>query len=128
MEQAEFIGGAVAEEEDSADVGCREAIENFARLAAAADTRDIDRDVGGIVGRIASPEEASGHEFRAGALRLPGVAIMDLGGTLADGFSELAVDWAHGIVAQLQVELALREVGVRIGHNGSSVADEQGAR
>jgi hypothetical protein len=33
-----------------------------------------------------------------------------------------------GIVAQLEVELALREIGVRMGHNGSSVADEWGAR
>jgi len=100
VEQAEFIGSAVAEEEDSADVGGREAVEEFAWLAAAADAGDIDRDVGEIVGGVAAPEEACGHELRARALRLPGVAIVDLGGTLADGFAELAVDWADGICTQ----------------------------
>lgn len=34
--------------------------------------------------------------------------MLDLGGALADGFSELAVDGADGIVAQFEVELALR--------------------
>ena len=128
MEETEFVGGVVAEKEDPTDVGCREAVEKLARVAAAANAGDVDRDVGRIVCGVASPEQASGHEFRAGALRLPGVATVDLGGTLTDGFSELAVDWADGIVAQLEVELALREVGVRMGHNGLSVADECTAR
>jgi hypothetical protein len=33
---------------------------------------------------------------------------VNLGGALADGFSELAVDKADGIIAQFEVELALR--------------------
>lgn len=43
--------------------------------------------------------------------------MIDLGGALPHGLSELAVDGADGIVAQLEVELALREIGVRIGHD-----------
>jgi hypothetical protein len=35
---------------------------------------------------------------------------------LADGFSELAVDGAEGIVAQFEVKLALREIGVGVAH------------
>ena len=108
MEESEFVGGAITEQEYSADFGCREAIEELAWLAATADASDIDVNVGRIVGGVASPEEASGHEFRAGALGFPGVPIIDLSGALADGFSELAVDGADGIVAQLQMELALR--------------------
>jgi len=42
---------------------------------------------------------------------------VDLRCALADGFSELAVDGAAGIVAQLEVELALREISVRMGHD-----------
>ena len=127
VEEAEFVGGAIAEEEDSADIGSGKTIEEFSGTASAADAGNVDGDVGGIVGLVASPEEASGHEFGASALRLPGVAVVDLGGALADGFSELAINGADGIVAQLEVELALREIGVRMGHNGSSVADESGA-
>ena len=51
---------------------------------------------------------------------------MDLRGALANGFSELAIDGTDGIVAQLDVELALREISVRMGHDGSRVADESG--
>ena len=126
VEEAEFVGGAVTEEEDSADVGCGKTIEEFSRTAAAADAGNVDGDVGGIVGGVASPKETAGHELCTSALRLPGVAVVDLGGALADGFSELAINGADGIVAQLEVELALREIGVRMGHNGSSVADENG--
>ena len=127
MEQAEFVGGAIAEEEDSADVIGGEAIEEFARLTARADAGDIDADVGGVAG-WASPENASGHEFRAGALGLPGVAIVNLGGALADGFSEFAVDGADGIIAQFEVELALRQIGVGMAHGFcTSLAEENRA-
>jgi hypothetical protein len=116
VEEAEFVGGAIAEEEDSADVVGGEAVEKLAGVAAGTDAGDVYADVGGIAG-MASPEDASGHEFRAGALGLPGVAIVNLGGALADGFSEFAIDGADGIIAQFEVELALRQVGVGMVHS-----------
>jgi hypothetical protein len=108
MEKTEFVGGTLSEEENSADFGRREAVKKFAGFAATADSGDVDAEVSGVVGSVASPEEASGHEFRTGALRLPRVAVVDLRGARANGFSELAIDWTDGIVAQLDVELALR--------------------
>jgi len=120
VEQAEFVGGTIPEEEDSADVVSRETVEKFAGLAAGTDAGDVDADVGEVAG-LASPKNASGHEFRAGALGLPGVAIVNLGGAFADGFSELAVDGADGIIAQFEVELALRQIGVGMAHGFSKI-------
>jgi hypothetical protein len=115
VEEAEFVGGAVAEKEDSSEVVGREAVKEVAGLAAGTDAGDIDTDVGGIAG-LASPEKTSGHEFRARTLSLPGVAVVHLGGTLTDGFTELAVDGADRFVAQFEMELALREIGVGMAH------------
>jgi hypothetical protein len=120
VEEAEFVGGAIAEEEDSADVVGRKAVEELAGLAAGADAGDVDADVVGVTG-LASPENASGHEFRACPLGLPGVAIVNLSGALADGFPELAVDGADGIIAQFEVELALRQIGVGMVHGFSKI-------
>jgi hypothetical protein len=115
VQEAEFVGGTVAEEEDSADIVGGEAVEEFAGLASGGDSGDVNADVGGVAG-LASPEEASGHEVRAGALSLPGVAVVNLGSALADGFPEFTVDGADGIVAQFEVELALRQIGVGMSH------------
>ena len=117
MEEAEFVRGPLAQEKDSADVRRRQTVEEFAGTAPAADASDVDGNVACVVGDVASPEEASGHELRACALCLPRVTLIDLGGAPPHGLSELAVDGADRIVAQLEVELALREIGVRIGHD-----------
>ena len=126
MQETEFVGGTLSEEENATDLGRGEAVKKLAGFAATADAGDVDADVGRVVGSVASPEEPSGHEFRTSALGLPGVTVVDLRGALANGFSELAIDGADGIVAQLDVELALREISVRMGHDGSRVADESG--
>ena len=57
----------------------------------------------------------------------PGVPMIDLSGALAERFSELAVDGADGIVAQFEVELALREIGVGMAHGVSSRVADQGS-
>jgi hypothetical protein len=52
---------------------------------------------------------------------------MNLGGALADRFSEFAVDGADGIIAQFEVELALRQIGVGMAHGFStSLAEGNG--
>jgi len=116
VKEAKFVRGSIAEEEHSADFVSRQAVIEFAGFASGADAGDVDVDVGGIVGGVPSPKEASRHEFRAGALGFPGVPMIDLSGALADGLSEPAVDGAGGIVAQFEVEPALREIGVRVAH------------
>src|SRR5215468_9658354 len=124
MEKAEFFSRTLLQEEDSADFGRREAVKKCAGFAATADSGDVDSDVGGVVGGVASPEEASGHEFRTGALCLPGIPVVDLRRALADRFSELAIDGTDRIVPELDVELALRKISVRMGHDGPRVAEE----
>src|SRR5215471_11623426 len=125
MEEAEFFSRTLLQEEDSTDFGRREAVKEFAGFAATADSGDVDSDVGGVVGGgVASPEEASGHEFRTGALCLPGIPVVDLRRALADRFSELAIDGTDRIVPELDVELALRKISVRMGHDGPRVAEE----
>ena len=125
VEEAEFVRGTLAQEKHSADFGRRQTVEEFAGTAPAADTSDVDGNGACLVGDVASPEEASGHEFGAAALGLPRVAVVDLGGALADRLAELAVDGPDGVVAQLEIELALRKIGVRA-HGLSSVAEGRG--
>ncbi len=120
VEKAEFICSALAKEEHSANIRRREAVEKLARIAATAYAGDVYADVCGIVSRIASPEQTSGHELRACALCFPGVAVVDLCGAFADGLCELAIDGADRGIAQLEMELPLREIGVGITHGSSS--------
>jgi len=107
MEQAEFVAGVVTKQKDSANVFGREAVEELAGLASATNSSDVDANVRGVSG-LASPEQTSGHEFGAGALRFPRVAVVNLGGALTDRFSEFAIDRADGVITQFEVELSLR--------------------
>src|SRR5271165_1400332 len=70
VQQTALVGGPVAQQKDAANIVGSEAVKQFAAIAAGRNSSDGDANLGRI-SRLPSPEQAAGHEFRAGALRLP---------------------------------------------------------
>jgi hypothetical protein len=83
-------------------------VEQLARRRAARDAGDGHAQQRRVALGTA-PEEA-GHEARAPPFLLPAVPLVDLDVPVAHLLRERALVGAHGRVAQLQVELAARDV------------------
>ena len=64
------------------------------------------------------PAKRAAHELSAAAFRLPGMPTLDIPGSLANAFTELAFQHFGRRVSALDVQLAAREVGEVLSHGG----------